>query len=176
MDRLPARLSGPAALPAHTTDAAAPVAPSAPWAFALNQSATCGDVEVTLLSLVVVDGLVRVSGIVRVHRRRDVRLASIPDLAVRPLDGPPLSPVAAHVLPHGSVAAAHVLPQGSVVWVTWMFDRPPRVLTEYAASIERIDLAYRAGGAVAEGANGPWRFEFRLPGRVPRRAILAAFA
>ncbi len=124
----------------------------APWAFALNETAASDDIEVTLLALTLVDDVVRVSGLVRVVRRPDVRVANIPSLALATLDGPPLALVGGHVLPYGRV-----------VWVSWTYERPALAHTEYAGRIDRIDLAYRAGGVVREDVPGPWVFTFRVP-------------
>ena len=133
---------------------------STAWAFALNRTALTDDVEVTLLAFTVVEAVVRVSALVRVRRRRDLRLSRVPELAISTLDGPRLTPL-----------TAHVLPQGDLAWVSWVFERPKPVLVEYEARIEQLDLAYRVGGRSEESARGPWAFHFRLPHRAdsPRR-------
>lgn len=133
-----------------------------PLAYAVNETARCNDVEITLCSLVVVDGLVRVSGLVRVHGRPDVRLGSIPELAVSAAGGRALAPVAAHVMPHGGMA-----------WVSWLFQHPPGRVREYEGRIERVEVDYRAGGRPPLPQQGPWLFRFRLsdgpdpPGALP---------
>lgn len=129
-------------------------ADGAPWAFALNETAASDDIEVTLLALALVDDIVRVSGLVRVVRRPDVRLTNIPSLTLATLDGPPLALIGGHVLPYGRIA-----------WVSWMYERPALVHTGYRARIDHIDLAYRAGGVVREDVPGPWVFAFRVPDR-----------
>lgn len=133
---------------------------STAWAFALNRTALTDDVEVTLLAFTVVEAVVRISALVRVRRRHDLRLARVPDLTISALDGPRLTQL-----------AAHVLPQGEQAWVSWVFERPKPVLVEYEARIEQLDLAYRVGGRSEEAARGPWVFHFRLPHRAdsPRR-------
>src|SRR5487761_1935652 len=57
------------------------------WAFALNKSADCDDIEITLLSFVVVGEFVQVSGFVRIRSRPNVRLASVPELSLATADG-----------------------------------------------------------------------------------------
>ncbi|MFZ5854008.1 MAG: hypothetical protein ACOYXS_05795 [Chloroflexota bacterium] len=133
---------------------------STAWAFALNRTALTDDVEVTLLAFTVVEAVVRVSALVRVRRRHDLRLSRVPELAISTLDGPRLTQL-----------TAHVLPQGDLAWVSWVFERPKPVLVEYEARIEQLDLAYRVGGRSEESSRGPWVFHFRLPHRAdsPRR-------
>ena len=46
-----------------------------PWAAALNVTAECDEITVTLLTLDVVDDLLRLSGLLRVGRRPDVRVS-----------------------------------------------------------------------------------------------------
>lgn len=126
----------------------------APWAVALNETAATDEIKVTLLTVAVVDDAIRVSGLVRVVRRPDVRLSNIPTLTLATLDGPPLG-----------LIGAHVLPNGRVVWVSWTYERPVQVRTEYEGRIDHIDLAYRAGHVVREDVPGPWVFTFRIPDR-----------
>jgi hypothetical protein len=134
-----------------------------PWAVALNETAATDEITVTLLALAVVDDVIRVSGIVRVVRRPDVRLSNVPTLTLATLDGPPLE-----------LLGAHALPNARMVWVSWTYERPADVRTEYEGRIDHIDLAYRAGRVVQEAAPGPWVFTFRVPdgivlgGRCPR--------
>ena len=123
-----------------------------PFAFAVNETARCDDIEITLCSFVTVDGLARVTGLVRVDGRPDVRLGSVPELAVSTINGPPLAPVAAHVMPHGGMA-----------WVSWLFRHPPGVAGEYEGRIEKVDVDYRAGSRPPMAQHGPWLFRFRLP-------------
>jgi hypothetical protein len=130
----------------------APLGETAPWAFALNETAASHDVQITLLSYAVVGDIVRVSGLVRVPNSRDVRLSAVPDLVITPLDGPALM-----------LVAAHVLPQGKITWVSWVYERPRHVLVRYEARIEEASLLYRVGGHFQEKPQGPWVFRFRLP-------------
>lgn len=130
----------------------APSVDSAPWAIALNESAATDDVEVTLLTLTVVDDILRVSGLLRVVRRADVRLLSTPALTLATRDGLPLT-----------LVRAHALPDGRLLWVSWTYERPADVRTEYEARIGNMDFALRAGGAAREAMPGPWVFTFRIP-------------
>lgn len=130
----------------------APFGETAPWAFSVNETAASHDVQITLLSFAVVGDIVRVSGLVRVPNRRDVRLSAVPDLVISPLDGPALV-----------LVAAHVLPQGRMTWVSWVYERPKHVLAPYEARIEQVGLLYQVGGHFQEKPHGPWVFRFRLP-------------
>ncbi len=123
-----------------------------PWAVALNETASTDEIKVTLLALAVVDDVIRVSGVVRVVRRPDVRLSNIPTLTLATLDGAPLG-----------LIGAHALPSGRTVWVSWIFERPADVSTGYEGRIDHIDLAYRAGGVVRTALPGPWDFTFNVP-------------
>jgi hypothetical protein len=125
---------------------------TAPWAFAVNETAASHDVQITLLSFAVVGDIVRVSGLVRVPNSRDVRLSAVPDLVISPLDGPSLV-----------LVAAHVLPQGRMTWVSWVYERPTDLLVPFEARIEQIGLLYQVGGHFQEQPQGPWLFRFRLP-------------
>jgi hypothetical protein len=96
------------------------------WAFAVNTTVDCSEIEITLLSFVVVGEFARISGLVRIRNRPDVRLASVPELSLTIVDGAPLTFLSAHVLPHGAIA-----------WVSWLYQRPPHVLNEYEGRIDR---------------------------------------
>jgi hypothetical protein len=138
------------------------------WAFALNRSADCDDIEITLLSFVVVGEFVRVSGFVRIRNRPNVRLASVPELSLTTVDGPPLVPLSAHLLPHGDMA-----------WVSWLFKRPEHVLNEYEGRIERVDLDPNTGGHAPrprQPQRGTWVFRFTLPPAPAASKMLAALA
>jgi hypothetical protein len=124
---------------------------ASPRAFAVNETARCEGIEITLCSFVIVDELARVTGLVRVQGRPDVRLGSIPALAVSSGSGQALDPVAAHVMPHGGMA-----------WVSWLFRHPPGTAGEYEGRIDRVDVDYRAGGRPPIPQLGPWLFRFRL--------------
>jgi hypothetical protein len=135
------------------------VADGAPWAVALNSTASNDDVTVTLLALAVVDDVIRVSGVVRVVGRPNALLSSIPTLSLATLDGPPLG-----------MLRAHGLPSGQRVWVSWTFERPAAVARDYEGRIDQFDLAYRAGRFVKEAVTGPWVFTFSVPDGSPSGA------
>jgi hypothetical protein len=138
------------------------------WAFAVNSTVDCSDIEITLLSFVVVGKLVRVSGLVRIRNRPNVRLASVPELSLTVVDGSPLALLSAHVLPYGAIA-----------WVSWFYQRPPHVLTEYEGRIGRVDLDHHTGGQVAQPRQpqrGAWVFRFSLPPAPGASGMLAALA
>src|SRR5450759_512138 len=104
-----------------------------PWAVALNETAATDEVTITLLTLAVVDDVSRVSGIVRVIRRSDLRLSNVPALTLATLDGAPLG-----------LLRAHALPNGPMFWVSWTYGRLAEVYTAYEGRIDRIDLTYGA--------------------------------
>lgn len=142
--------------------------PTGSWAFAVNSTARCSDIEITLLSFAIVGNLARVTGLVRVRNRPDVRLASVPELLLSTVDGASLAPLSGHVLPHGALA-----------WVSWLYQRPPEVLTEYEGRIERVDLNHQTGGQVArprQPQGGTWLFRFRLPPAAGSSRMIAALA
>lgn len=122
-----------------------------PWAFAINVSARHSEIEITLCSYVIVDQLIRVTSLVRVQSRPDVRLASIPALILTSGGGVPVTPV-----------SAHVLPQGAMSWVSWLFERPAVILDEYEGRIERLDLDFLIGKRAPLAQPGPWTFKFSL--------------
>jgi hypothetical protein len=142
--------------------------PARSWAFAVNSTVEASDIEITLLSFVVVADLVRVTGLVRVLNRPNVRLASVPDLALATADGTPLAVISAHVLPHGALA-----------WVSWLYRRPPEVLVDYEGRIERVDLSHDGGGRLPQPRQpqrGAWVFRFRLPPAPGASSMIAALA
>jgi hypothetical protein len=138
------------------------------WAFAINTTVDCADIAITLLSIVVVGKLVRVTGLVAIRNRPNVRLATVPDLSMAIVDGSPLVPLSAHVLPHGDMA-----------WVSWFYQRPAHVLTEYEGRIDRVDLNHHTGGQASrtrQPQRGTWVFRFALPPAVGASGMLAALA
>jgi hypothetical protein len=138
------------------------------WAFAVNRSADCSDIEITLLSFVVVGEFARMTGLVRIRNRPNVRLASVPELSLATVDGSPLAPLSAHVLPHGALA-----------WVSWLYRRPPLVLAEYEGRIDRVDLDHQVGGRVPRAyqpQRGAWVFRFQLPPSPGASRMTAALA
>jgi hypothetical protein len=135
------------------------------WAFAVNRTVVSENIEISLFSFVVVGDLVRVTGLITVRNRPDVRLASVPDLRLTTADGSSLAGLSGHVLPHGAMA-----------WVSWLFRRPANVLAEYEGRIERVDLDHHTGGGVPrprQPQRGAWVFRFTLP-PAPSAATMAA--
>jgi hypothetical protein len=122
-----------------------------PWAFAVNATDRHSDIDITLCSFVLVENLVRVTGLVRVQSRPDVRLASIPALTLSSREGVPMIPV-----------SSHVLPQGAMAWVSWLFERPAQVIDEYEGRIERLDLDFLIGKRAPLAQPGPWLFRFAV--------------
>ena len=138
------------------------------WAFAVNRTVDCSDIEITLLSFVVVGEFARVTGVIRIRNRPDVRLASVPELSLATVDGSPLAPLSAHVLPHGDMA-----------WVSWLYKRPPRVVNEYEGRIDRVSLDQHARGRdpqPRQPQHGAWLFRFQLPPAPGASKMLAALA
>ncbi len=123
-----------------------------PWAVALNATAATDEIQVTLLTLAVVDEVIRISGIMRVIRRSDLRLSNVPALALSTLDGAPLA-----------LLGARVLPNGAMYWVSWTYGRPAEVCTGYEGRIDSIELARGARDVVREAMPGPWVFTFKVP-------------
>jgi hypothetical protein len=156
----------PVELPGQVAEHLPPSAGS--WAFAVNQSADCDEIEITLLSLVVVGEFARVTGLVRIRNRPNVRLASVPALSLAIVNGSPLVPLSAHVLPHGALA-----------WVAWLFKRPSNVLNEYEGQITRVELDHHIGGRVPreyQPQSGAWAFRFHLPTAQGASTMMAALA
>ncbi len=153
-------------VPASQADSPAPAAsPTGPWAFAVNRTVDSSNIEISLFSFVVVGDLARVTGLVNVRNRPDVRLASVPDLSLTTADGSSLA-----------CLSGHVLPQGAMAWVSWLFRRPANVLTEYEGRIERVDLDHHTGGRMPRPRHpqhGAWVFRFTLP-PAPAAATMAA--
>ena len=154
-------------VPGLLIDAAAVQVPALTrsWAFAVNSTVDSSNIEITLFSFVVVGNLVRLTGLVHVRNRPDVRLASVPDLSLTTADGSSLACLSGHVLPHGAMA-----------WVSWLFRRPANVLTEYEGRIDRVDLDHHTGGRVPrprQPQRGTWVFHFTLP-PTPVAATMAA--
>ena len=138
------------------------------WAFAVNSTVDSSNIEITLFSFVVVGNLVRLTGLVHVRNRPDVRLASVPDLALSTADGSSLACLSGHVLPHGAMA-----------WVSWLFRRPANVLTDYEGRIDRVDLDHHTGGRAPrprQPQRGTWVFRFSLPSTLVAATMAAALA
>jgi hypothetical protein len=138
------------------------------WAFAINSTVDSSDIAVTLLSFIVVGQLVRVTGLVAIRSRPNVRLATVPELSLAIVDRPPLVPVSAHLLPHADMA-----------WVSWLFRRPEHLLNEYEGRIERVDLVQHTSGGAPRPRQpqpGTWVFRFSLPPAPGAAKMLAALA
>jgi hypothetical protein len=143
-------------------------APVRSWAFAVNTTVDCSEIEITLLSFVVVGEFARISGLVRIRNRPDVRLASVPELSLTIVDGAPLTFISGHVLPHGAIA-----------WVSWLYQRPPHVLNEYEGRIDRVSLAQHGRGRdpqPRQPQHGAWVFRFQLPPAPGASKMVAALA
>ncbi|MDA8238158.1 MAG: hypothetical protein M0T75_09815 [Chloroflexi bacterium] len=136
--------------------------PDGAWATALNATDEREEISITLLAMDVVDDLLRMNGLLRVSRRPDVRVATVPALEVALPDGTPLA-----------LIDAHVLPQGRIVWMSWTFERPSRAPDGLEGRIRNVVLEYRGGGSARIDVAGPWAFS--LPVRPPgRRDAVAA--
>lgn len=138
------------------------------WAFGINCTVDSSDIAITLLSFTVVGELVRVTGLVAIRSRPNVRLATVPDLALSTEDGTQLIPLSAHLLPHGDLA-----------WVSWLFRRPKDVLNDYEGRVERVELAHHTGGQSPRSRQpqpGTWVFRFSLPPAPGAAKMLAALA
>ena len=138
------------------------------WAFAINSTVDSSEIAITLLSCIVAAKVVRVTGQVAIRSRPNIRLATVPELSLAIVDGPPLVPVSAHLLPHGDMA-----------WVSWVFQRPTHVLDEYEGRIERVDLVQHTSGGSPRPRQiqpGTWVFRFRLPPPPGASKMLASLA
>jgi hypothetical protein len=133
------------------------------WAFSVNETARHDGLAITLLTCTIVDHLVRITGLFRLDGLFDARLAFVPQLAVSSRDGVPLTSVSAHVLPHGRIA-----------WVSWLFERPATVLSEYEARIDTVSVDYPLHRGPIDEHAGPWAFRFELPPRPAAARMLAA--
>ncbi len=136
------------------------------WAFAINSTVDSNEIAITLLSFIVAAKVVRVTGLVAIRSRPNIRLATVPDLSLAIVGRPPLVPVSAHLLPHGDMA-----------WVSWVFQRPTHVLNDYEGRIERVDLVHHAGGGAPRPRQiqpGTWVYRFRLPPAPGASKVLAS--
>jgi hypothetical protein len=118
-----------------------------PWATALNATAECGEISVTLLALDVVDDLLRLTGVLRVGDRPDIRVATIPSLEIAFPDGAPLSMVDARVIPHGRLA-----------WMSWTYERPAIVPECLEGRIGHIEFEFGGTRPARIDVEGPWAF------------------
>jgi hypothetical protein len=127
-----------------------------PWASVLDATAEHEDVIVSLLTFVVVDDLMRITGVVRVRGRDDVRVVAIPALELSLPDGIALRLLDARVQPHGRVS-----------WVSWTYERPEVIPARVDARIERIELEHRIGGSARAAVTGPWELSSQVRPPVP---------
>jgi hypothetical protein len=134
-----------------------------PWAAALNETAECDEISVTLLALDVVDDLMRLTGVIRVGDRPDIAVASIPSLEVSYADGAPLAMVDARVLPHGRLA-----------WMSWTYERPAIVPERLEAKISNIVFEFRGTRPARIDVRGPWAFSLHVR-RPPLLDVAASF-
>lgn len=136
------------------------------WTTALNATAECQDVSITLLALDVVDGLMRMSALLRVGDRPEMRVATIPTLEVALPDGTPLPMV-----------DARVVPQGRVSWMSWTYERPLSVPVGLEGRIANVVLEYHGGRSPRIDIPGPWDFSVLVrPPELLEAARLAASA
>jgi hypothetical protein len=122
-----------------------------PWATLINQVAIVQDIEVTLLSYVVVDDAMRVHGAVRVTPDHEALLTTVPVLELTQAS----EPSALHPL------GGRVLPRSPIVWVVWMFELPGPEPSIIAARIDALAFGQRVG-ARPDVVHGPWLFD-RFP-------------
>jgi hypothetical protein len=119
-----------------------------PWATLVNQVAIVHDIEITLLSYVVVDDAMRVHGAVRVTADHEALLTTVPVLELRQVGEPsPMRPL-----------GGRVLPRPPIVWVVWMFELPGPEPSIIAARISELAFGQRIG-AKPDVVRGPWLFD-----------------
>lgn len=133
-----------------------PIDAGRPWAAVLDATAEHEDIVVSLLTLVVVDDLMRLTGVLRVRGRDDVRVVAVPALEVTLPDGTALRLVDARVQPHGRLS-----------WVSWTYERPDVIPARLEARIERIELEHRIGGSTRVAVTGPWELSSQARPPVP---------
>lgn len=127
------------------------------WAVAINATAEHDGVAVTLLTLAVVDDLVRITGLIRAGDTTGLRLTTVPSLELVGLpDGAELRLLHARAQPHTAVT-----------WASWTFERPTLVPSRLEARLARLELEYRVGGTARIEAVGPWEFSFPVSRPAP---------
>jgi hypothetical protein len=137
--------------PPRTVVASTPPDAGPPWATALNATDEHDEIAVTLLSLAMVDRLMRLTGVLRVGTRTGLRIATIPSLEVMLPDGTPVQLVDARMQPYGGVS-----------WVSWTFERLGIVPGRIAARIDHIELMHQVGGNARMEMSGPWAFSLAV--------------
>jgi hypothetical protein len=58
--------------------------------------------------------------------------------------------------------------------VSWLFERPATVLSEFEARIDTVSVDYQVRRFPPEEHAGPWTFRFELPPRSAAARMLAA--
>ena len=127
-----------------------------PWAMAVNAVVHASDAELTVLSLVLVGGTLRLTASLWVPLHPDAQLRGAPVLVLRDAVEPALQRL-----------RAHVMPDPPLFWLDWTFERPARQLGALTGCIESIELTNRTGSR-SETIAGPWRFDIGLPTPVGR--------
>lgn len=138
-------------LPPRSAVVSTPPDAGPPWATALNVTDEHDEIAVTLLSLAMVDGLMRLSGVLRVRTRTDLRMATIPSLEVALSDGTPVRLVDARMQPYGRVN-----------WASWTFARLGIVPGRIAAPIDHIEFKHQVGGTARMDMPRPWAFSLAV--------------
>ncbi len=131
-----------------------------PWAAALNATAECDEITVTLLALDVVDDLLRLTGLLRVGRRPDVRVATIPSLELALPDGTPLP-----------MLDAHVMPRGRIAWMSWTYERPAIVPRRLEGRISHIVMEFQGARSARIDVPGPWDFSLLVRPPAPFEVV-----
>jgi hypothetical protein len=134
---------------AQDTSVTSLLPPVLPWAAALNATTSSGDICITLLALDSVGDVLRLTGLLQVLDRPDLRVATAPSLEVAMPDGTQLS-----------ILDSHVLPQGQMAWLSWTYKRPTILPERFAGTIGHIEFEYRVGGNKRLDVTGPWDFSF----------------
>jgi hypothetical protein len=132
-------------------DPAPPSSVDVPWAVALNATDTHDDVSVTLLTLSVVDDLMRITALLRVSGHTGLRVLSMPTLEVATPDGQA-----------AALLEARMQPRGAVGWASWTYERHGVAPGRIDARIDRMELAHRIGGNTCEQVEGPWTFHLAV--------------
>jgi hypothetical protein len=114
----------------------------------VNQAALVRGVEVTLLSYVIVDDVIRVHGAVRVSGSHEARLVSVPELQLMQVGSESPMPT----------LGAHVLPRPPIIWLVWTLGLPGEEPRALSARIGQLAFGYRTGSK-ADVVDGPWLFE-----------------
>ena len=123
-----------------------------PWSVAFNTTADHEGTSVTLLSGVIVDDLFRVTALVYVRDRSDIRPVATPLLVLERNEHESLQLLDSRLIPNGRWA-----------WVAWTYARPAGLPCRLQGTIDSIDFDYRAGGKARVVVPGPWVFDVDVP-------------